>query len=59
MKAKYDSIMRNNTWELVDKLKKRKVISTKWEYKPKFCSNGSLEKHKARLVVKGYAQVEK
>lgn len=58
MKAEYDSIMQNNTWELVDRLKKHKVIGTKWVYKLKFRFNGSLEKHKARLVVKMYAQAE-
>ena len=50
--------MRNNTWELVDRPKKRKVINTKWLHKLKFQSDGSLEKQKALLVVKGYTQAK-
>ena len=42
----------------MDRPKKRKVIGLKWVYKLKFRSNGNLEKHKAQLVVKGYAQAE-
>ena len=53
MWVEYDSIMRNNTWELVDRPKKREVIGTKQVYKLKFRSDGNLEKHKARPVVKG------
>lgn len=35
----------------------RKVIGVKWVFKTKFNPDGSVNKHKARLVVKGYAQV--
>ena len=35
-----------------------KPIGCKWVYKNKYRSDGSLEKHKARLVVKGFAQKE-
>ena len=58
MKGEYDSSMKNNTWEIVDTSKKWNVIGTKWVYKLKFGLDGSLEKHKARLVVNEYAQFE-
>ena len=58
MQTEYDSIMRNQTWDLVDRLKKRKVIGTKWVFKAKYKSDGSLDKYKARLVAKGFAQIE-
>jgi hypothetical protein len=35
-----------------------KPIRCKWVYKNKYKSDGSLDKHKAKLVVKGYAQKE-
>ena len=55
MEEEYESIMKNNTWEL--KLPKhKKPIGCKWIYKPKFKLDGSIDKYKARLVAKGYSQ---
>ena len=45
----------NDTWQLVKKPDHRKVIGLKWVYKTKLNSDGSINKHKAKLVVKGYA----
>ena len=52
----YDALIKNGTWRLVDPLADIKPIGCKWIYKTKYKANGSLEKHKARLVVKGYAK---
>ena len=58
MNEEYNSIMKNDRWELT-KLPKNKVpIGCKWLYKSKFNANGSIDKHKARLVAKGYSQKE-
>ena len=46
--------MKNNTWDLVDRPSKCKAIGTKWVYKTKYKSNGTLDKYKAWLVVKGF-----
>ena len=35
----------------------KKSIGVKWVFRTKFNSDGSTFKHKARLVVKGFAQV--
>lgn len=35
----------------------RKVIGVKWIFRTKLNPDGSINKHKARLVVKGYAQI--
>ncbi|GKV50056.1 hypothetical protein SLEP1_g56772 [Rubroshorea leprosula] len=35
----------------------KKVIGVKWVYKVKLNPDGSINKHKARLVVKGYSQL--
>ena len=39
------------------KPKDRKIIGLKWVFKTKLNFDGSINKHKVRLVVKGYAQV--
>jgi len=57
MKEELFMIERNKTWELVDRPQNRKVIGVKWVYRTKLNADGSINKHKARLVVKGYAQI--
>ncbi|BBN68281.1 BURP domain-containing protein [Prunus dulcis] len=51
-----EMIEKNETWELVDRPSNKPVIGVKWVYKTKLNLDGSIQKHKARLVVKGYAQ---
>jgi hypothetical protein len=58
MEEEYESIMKNNTWELTELPEHKKPIGCKWIYKPKFKSDGSIDKYKARLVAKGYSQTE-
>lgn len=56
MEAEYQSLLHNNTWELVDLPSNKKVIPCKWIYKTKTDEDGNVTRHKARLVVKGYQQ---
>ncbi|KAG8489409.1 hypothetical protein CXB51_017388 [Gossypium anomalum] len=56
MEAELKMIQKNDTWELVNRPENRKVIGVKWVFRTKTNSDGSLNKHKARLVVKGYSQ---
>lgn len=56
MEIELQAIHQNDTWELVPRPQHKKVIGVKWVYKTKYLRDGSLDKHKARLVVKGYAQ---
>jgi hypothetical protein len=53
MKEELFMIEINKTWELVDRPQNRKVIGVKWVYRTKLNVDGSINKHKARLVVKG------
>ncbi|PNX94522.1 copia-type polyprotein [Trifolium pratense] len=50
------AIERNNTWELTKLPKNARVIGVKWIYKTKVNDKGEVEKFKARLVAKRYAQ---
>ncbi|KAM0991006.1 hypothetical protein ACFX2C_009448 [Malus domestica] len=46
----------NQTWSVVDLPNSNKVVRSRWIYKTKFNSNGSIERHKARLVAQGFTQ---
>jgi hypothetical protein len=56
MKKELTMIKKNETWMLVDKPVHKKVIGVKWIFKTKFNADENINKHKAKLVVKGYAQ---
>lgn len=56
MKEEYDSIMKNETWELTELPENKVPIGSKWLYKTKCNADGSIDKYKARLVAKGYSQ---
>lgn len=58
MNEEIKSLHENQTWELVDLPSDQKPIPVKWVYKKKLKSDGSLERYKARLVVKGFRQKE-
>ena len=53
-----DSIMSNGTWEVVERPYGCKPIGCKWVFKKKLKPDGTIERYKARLVVKGYSQKE-
>ena len=54
MQSEYDSIVGNDTWDLVELPEGKKPLPCKWVYKKKFTSNDPAPKYKARLVAKGF-----
>lgn len=54
--SEINSLKDNKTWELVELPKGRKAIPCKWIFKIKTNADGTIEKYKARLVIKGYSQ---
>ena len=58
MKDEIKSIEENQTWELTELPPHKKSIGVKWVYKTKMNPDGTINKHKARLVTKGYKQKE-
>jgi hypothetical protein len=57
IKKELRMIEKNDTWVLMDKSSHKKAIEVKWVYRTKQNADSSINKYKARLVVKGYAQV--
>jgi hypothetical protein len=49
---------KNEAWDLVELPTGRNLIDNKWVFKRKLNEEEKVEKYKARLVVKGYSQVE-
>ena len=58
MEEELSQIEKNDTWELVPRPKDKNVIGTKWVFINKLDENGQVTQNRARLVCKGYAQIE-
>ena len=56
MHEEYESIMKNDVWDVVPRPKEKAVFTSKWLYKIKHGSDGSAEKVKARFVARGFCQ---
>ena len=56
MQSEMQSLKDNQTWELEDLPPGKKAIPCKWVYKVKYNPDGSIERYKARLVIKGFSQ---
>ncbi|GAB9477791.1 Integrase catalytic core protein, partial [Globisporangium polare] len=54
--SEFESLCKNETWELVSLPRGRKAISSKWVFKVKENQDGEIERYKARLVAKGFLQ---
>ena len=51
--------MKNDVWSIVPRPKDKATVSSKWLYKIKHASNGSIEKYMARFVARGFSQKDK
>ena len=55
MNEEMDSLVRNQTWDLVQLLEDKRALQNKWVYKLKE-EDGCKKWYKDRLVVKGFSQ---
>ena len=63
-KAKWETTMENemkslkdhDVWDLVDLPEGKRIVGSKWVFKVKMAADGSVERHKARLVAQGFTQ---
>jgi hypothetical protein len=56
MTDEYKALVDNGTWRLVPRPPHANVISGKWVFKHKYRADGSLARHKAKWVVRGFSQ---
>jgi hypothetical protein len=58
MIEEYQSIIKNEVWEIVPRPKSKYVVSSKWLFKIKHVIDGSIEKYKERFIACGFSQKE-
>lgn len=58
MEEELNQFKRHDVWYLTERPSDKNVIGTKWIFKNKVDEHGTITRNKARLVVKGYAQIE-
>ena len=58
MVEEYQSIIKNDVWEIVLIPKDKSLVSSKWIFKTKHFADGSIEKYKERFIARGFSQKE-
>jgi hypothetical protein len=58
MTEEYQSIIKNDVWEIVPRPKSKDVVSSKWLFKIKHAADGSIDKYKERFVARGFSHKE-
>ena len=56
MQTKYDALIKNETWTLIDLPSSKTAIGYKWIFRVKENPDGSVNKYKVRLVAKWFHQ---
>jgi hypothetical protein len=54
----YQSIMKNDVWEVVLRPHGKSIVTSKWTYNIKHVADGSIEKYKSRFDARGFSQKE-
>jgi hypothetical protein len=56
MEDEFAALLANNTWDLVPRPPGANVVTGKWIFRHKFQADGSLDRYKARWVLRGFTQ---
>lgn len=58
MRAEFDALMANGTWTLCPRPTHKIVIRNKWVIKLKLKPDDTIDRYKARLVTKGFDELD-
>jgi hypothetical protein len=58
MIEEYESILKNDVWEVVPRPQGKSIVTSKWIYKIKHAADDSVEKFKAIFVARGISRKE-
>lgn len=58
MLEEYQSIMKNDVWDMVLRTEWKSVVTSKWIYKIKHAADGSIKMYKARFVARSFSHKE-
>jgi hypothetical protein len=58
MTEEYQSVLKNDVWDIVLRPEGKYVVTSKWIYKIKHAVDGSIDKYKVIFVSRGFSQVE-
>ena len=56
MEEEHAALLQNHTWDLVPRPPHANVVTGKWIFKHKFNADGTMERYKARWVLRGFTQ---
>jgi hypothetical protein len=58
MIEEYQSILKNDIWEIVPRPNSKDVVSSRWLFKIKHVADGSTENYKEIFVARGFSKKE-
>ena len=58
MIKEYQSIMKNDVWDIFPRPEGKSAVTSKWIYKIKHAADGIIDKYKERFVARWFSQVE-
>ena len=58
MNEEYQSIMKNGFWEIIPRPKDKSIVTSKWIYKIKHATVGSITTYKARFVARCFLNLK-
>jgi hypothetical protein len=56
MQSESDALKANDTWSLVPRPPNVNIVTGKWVFRHKFLADGTLDRYKARWVLRGFTQ---